>query len=84
MSQVNSSSDLPVANSVPTFVDRRNGDNAKKIGVERRQFGNTYQQFSPDARELAEAIDSYKVEHHRRYVTYEEMLQVIRELGYHK
>lgn len=30
------------------------------------------------------AIDSYKLEHRRRYVTFEEMLQVINQLGYHK
>jgi hypothetical protein len=82
MSQVNSSDTSSLTNPVPTFVERRNG--GKSVGVERRQFGNTYQQFSPDARELAEAIDSYKLENHRRYVTYEEMLQVIRALGYHK
>lgn len=66
----------------PAFVDRR--QNTNRVGVERRQFGNTFHQFSPEARELAEAIDNYKLQHHRRYVTYEEMLQVILSLGYHK
>lgn len=83
MSQLNNADTNPV-HSVPTFVDRRSPSNARGNGVERRQFGNTYQNFSPDARELAEAIDSYKLEHRRRYVTYEEMLGVIRSLGYHK
>jgi hypothetical protein len=30
------------------------------------------------------AIDGYKVKHRRRYVTFEEMLTVIRELGYER
>jgi hypothetical protein len=52
--------------------------------MERRQFGNSYRELSEDAKELAEAIDSYKVRHRRRYITFEEMLQVITELGYKK
>lgn len=66
------------------FVDRRQQRENSPFGVERRQFGNNYSQLSPDARELAEAIDQYKVEHRRRYVTYEEMLQVVLSLGYHR
>jgi hypothetical protein len=30
------------------------------------------------------AIDQYKLQHHRRFITYEEMLAVIKGLGYHK
>ncbi len=65
------------------FVDRRRSPKSSQ-GVERRQFGNTHVSLSPDARELAEAIDSYKVRFRRRYITFEEMLQVIHELGYAK
>lgn len=53
-------------------------------GVERRQFGNSHQGLSPAARELAEAIDEYKLRHRRRFITYEEMLQVVQGLGYQK
>jgi len=66
-----------------TFVDRRNTDE-QASGFERRQFGNSHSTLSPDARELAEAIDAYKVEHRRRYITFEEMLKVIHTLGYQK
>lgn len=66
------------------FVDRRQPSPARSPGVERRQFGNSHQGLSPEARELAEAIDAYKVKHHRRFVTFEEMLQVIQSLGYHR
>ena len=54
-------------------------------GVERRnQFGNCYDGLSPDAQQLAEAIDQYKLQNRRRFITYEEMLSVIKSLGYHK
>lgn len=66
------------------FVDRRRSASAGPPGVERRQFANTYTGLSADARELAEAIDGYKMRHGRRYITFEEMLRVIQELGYAK
>ncbi len=66
-----------------SFVDRRTQDESSS-GFERRQFGNSHATLSPDARELAEAIDAYKVDHHRRYITFEEMLKVIHALGYKK
>ena len=65
------------------FVDRRTST-APVGGSERRQFTNSHFGLSPDARELAEAIDSYKVRYRRRYITFEEMLQVITQLGYQK
>ncbi len=68
---------------VKPFVERRAANNGNSA-LERRQFGNSYDGLSPDARELAEAIDSYKIRHRRRYITFEEMLGVIRELGYQK
>ncbi len=68
-----------------SFVDRR-GQSAghHAAGVERRQFANSHEDLSPEAAELAEAIDGYKVRHRRRFVTYEEMLAVIQSLGYHR
>lgn len=69
----------------PTFIDRRQttGD-ASAPGRERRQFTNSHEELSPDARELAVAIDSYKLMHRRRFITFEEMLSVVKSLGYTK
>jgi hypothetical protein len=67
------------------FLDRRDysaQDGAP--GNERRQFTNTYEELSPDARELAQAIDAYKLMHRRRFITYEEMLGVVVSLGYRR
>jgi len=70
-----------------TFVDRREniaGAAQTAPWLERRQFANSYEELSPDARELAHAIDGYKLHHRRRFITYEEMLGVITSLGYHR
>jgi hypothetical protein len=73
--------DLP-----PTeFQDRRQPDSAEgPPGVERRQFTNSHAELSPEAAELARSIDQYKISHRRRFITYEEMLAVIKSLGYHR
>jgi hypothetical protein len=67
-----------------TFVDRRNGSAMEAPIRERRQFTNSYAELTPDARELALAIDQYKLRHRRRFITFEEMLSVIQSLGYQK
>lgn len=67
-----------------TFVDRRGASNPAVPGRERRQFTNSHSELSPDARELATAIDQYKLQHRRRFITFEEMLTVIQDLGYTK
>ncbi|HEX7378719.1 MAG TPA: hypothetical protein VF278_16480 [Pirellulales bacterium] len=67
------------------FVERRNRDQPLGApGRERRQFADSYDDLSPAAQELALAIDSYKLTHRRRFITYEEMLSVVMSLGYHK
>ncbi len=66
------------------FVERRRANRGASQGKERRQFGSSYHDLSADARELAMAIDGYKVKHRRRYVTFEEMLKVIHDLGYER
>jgi hypothetical protein len=66
------------------FLDRRAGQGGGAPGVERRQFTNSHTELSPPARELAEAIDGYKLMHRRRFITYEEMLAVIESIGYQK
>jgi len=67
------------------FIDRRHGETpAQPVGRERRQFTNSHEELSPDARELAAAVDQYKLLHRRRFITYEELLDVIRALGYQR
>ena len=75
----------PTIPTTETFIDRRSYDSpGSPPGVERRQFTNCHDGLSPDARELAEAIDEYKLRHRRRFITYEEMLTVFQSLGYTK
>ena len=78
---------MPASPSISTssFVDRRGAvPSGSEPLFERRQFANSYDELSPDAAELARAIDGYKVQHRRRFVTFEEMLAVIKSLGYSK
>ena len=65
------------------FVERRQRT-SNAPGRERRQFTNSHVELSNEARELAHAIDEYKLRHRRRFITYEEMLSVFTELGYHR
>jgi hypothetical protein len=74
-----------VENDATKFVDRRSYEGAAQLPInERRQFTNTHEGLSPEARELALAIDHYKLAHRRRFITYEEMLNVVKSLGYQK
>lgn len=78
----------PVSPGQPTngngpFVDRRREGGAQGAS-ERRQFGSSHEGLSEGGRELALAIDQYKLQHHRRYITCDEMLFVITSLGYTK
>jgi hypothetical protein len=68
-----------------SFVERRQfqSDDRAPVG-ERRQFADSRDQLSPEVRELADAIDRYKLEHHRRFIDHEELLSVMRTLGYRK
>lgn len=75
----------PATVADPLFVDRRQpASETATPTFERRQFTNSHDELSPGARELAIAIDQYKLHHRRRFITYEEMLSVITRLGYHK
>lgn len=79
---------MPITVETPEtteFVDRRNphGGNHPAIG-ERRQFGGTHPGLSPEAEEFAIAIDDYKLRHRRRFIDYEEILAVLKGLGYHR
>jgi hypothetical protein len=67
------------------FVDRRKAPSPlRPDGPERRQFSNDYSSLSPDVGELAEAVDRYKLQHRRRFITFEELYNVMTSLGYHK
>jgi hypothetical protein len=66
------------------FVDRRRQAGPRPDGPERRQFTNSHASERPDVVELAEAIDRYKLLHRRRFITYDELYDVIAGLGYHK
>ena len=70
--------------SQTAFQDRREPSTGTTPAVERRQFANSHDTLSPAARELATAIDEYKLRHRRRFITYEEMLNVVTSLGYTK
>ena len=67
------------------FLDRRaSGSSDGQPVRERRQFANSHDELSPEAAELAQAIDGYKLQHRRRFITFEEMLAVIQSLGYQR
>jgi hypothetical protein len=74
-----------LATAPDAFLDRRTSGTLETGPVmERRQFANNYEDLSPDAGELARAIDGYKLQHRRRFINFEEMLAVIKSLGYTK
>lgn len=64
------------------FVDRRQQASGGAPIRERRQFTNSHEGLSEEAAELAQAIDSYKARHRRRFINYEEMLVIVKSLGY--
>lgn len=66
------------------FVDRRQPTADGAPGRERRQFTNSHEGLSPEAAELARAIDGYKLRHRRRFINFEEMLAVVKSLGYER
>ena len=68
-----------------TFVDRRQQTDATRTnGPDRRQFRDGHLASRPEVRELADAIDQYKLRHRRRFITFEELYDVIVNLGYAK
>ena len=67
------------------FVDRRDpNQRGSSEGLERRQFTNSHSDLSPEAAELGKAIDQYKLLHRRRFINYEEILHIVKSLGYVK
>ncbi len=70
--------------SQPGFIDRRESPTGDKPARERRQFANSYSDLSPDAAELARSVDAYKARNRRRFIGYDELLEVVRSLGYER
>ena len=67
------------------FLDRRDPDASNASpGLERRQFSDSHSNLSGEAAELGRAIDKYKLMNRRRYISYEEMLSIVKSLGYTK
>jgi hypothetical protein len=78
----------PLTDAVPLdsheFVDRRGHGSGDRPQRERRQFADSREELPQEIRELAEAIDRYKLKHHRRFITVDELYGVITALGYHR
>ena len=67
------------------FVDRRKSSSESgPRGIERRQFSDSRNSDRPEVDELAKAVDQYKLHHRRRFITFEELYDVMISLGYHK
>ena len=66
------------------FVDRRQPDCDNEGGRERRQFRDGNRSDRPEVAEMADAVDNYKLHNRRRFITFEELFDVIAGLGYHK
>ena len=73
----------PLSLPADPFIDRR-GSRAEGASIERRQFKNSHDGLSPDAQEFALAVDHYKIVNRRRFISYDEILSVVKSLGYHK
>jgi len=67
----------------PGFVDRRRNDIGAG-GRERRQFRDGNRSARPEVAELADAVDTYKMENRRRFITFEELFDLVQGLGYHR
>jgi hypothetical protein len=67
------------------FVERRQRDTGTAPSQsERRQFRDGDRSARPEVAELANAVDDYKIAHRRRFITFEELFDVMASLGYHK
>ncbi len=75
----------PISEHLPPLIDRRRKTQPDRPDLlERRQFRDAPEEINPNVRELSEAIDQYKMAHRRRFITVEELLDVIQSVGYHK
>lgn len=68
----------------PDFVERRASVTGNNSDFERRQFRDGNRSARPEVAEFADAIDEYKITHRRRFITFEELYDVMISLGYHR
>jgi hypothetical protein len=68
-------------NAIPATDRDTEGRNTE--GQPRQRIG-ALRAGRPEVTELAEAVDQYKLRHRRRYLSFEELYEVIAELGYSK
>ena len=68
----------------PDFIERRRSDRSAGPTGERRQFRDGNRSSRPEVAEFADAIDDYKIRHRRRFITFEELYDVMMQLGYHR
>ncbi len=66
------------------FLNRRSSLADTPTGVERRQFSATHNSDRAEVNELAVAVDQYKLHHRRRFITFDELYDVMSSLGYHR
>ena len=75
-------SDAAFSPGRPGSDRRQDRAGAASRTVERRQFGTSHATGRPEVDELAEAVDRYKLENRRRFITYAELYDVMTGLGY--
>jgi NTP pyrophosphatase (non-canonical NTP hydrolase) len=67
------------------FIERRVTTNTPRADQrERRQFRDGQSSLRSEVLELADAVDQYKIQYRRRFITFDELYDVIADLGYHK
>lgn len=66
------------------FTERRTLAANATPGFERRQFRDGNRSDRPEVAEFADAIDDYKIRNRRRFITFEELYDVMVSLGYHR
>jgi hypothetical protein len=66
------------------YVDRRHAAAGLNGEREPRSFDDAFRSYRPEVTELAEAVDQYKLRHRRRFLTFDELYDVLAELGYSK
>lgn len=75
----------PAGNFSPAAFTRTAIDNSAAESRRETPFSESaHQDLTPAARELAQEIDRYKFRHRRRFINYEEILSVVKTLGYRK
>jgi hypothetical protein len=74
-----------VETSSGMYADRRKSyPDYSPLGRDRRQFGANYDDLTAPGRDIAIAIDRYKVDHHRRFINADELLSIILSAGYRR